>query len=98
MVQIDHSSSATCDNLCVYIPPAVVLRQAALISFKTEISNLRSQVHQVSLERDQLRSSFSRTVEENKRIIREGDEHVDLVTKQSETRIKCVFDYNHFGC
>lgn len=67
---------------------SAVLRQVALKSFKNEISLLRSQMHQVSLERDTLKTSLVRTQEENKMLVIEGDEHVDLVSQQSERIIK----------
>ena len=56
----------------------------ALKSFKKEISSLRMQVHQVSMERDKLKTSLNRTMEEKSRLITEGDEHVELITKKSE--------------
>ena len=62
----------------------LVLRQVALKSFKSEISTLRTQVHQVSLERDKLKSSLNRTIEEKQKLITEGDDHVEMVTKNSE--------------
>lgn len=65
-----------------------MLRQVALKSFKNEISLLRSQMHQVSLERDTLKTSLVRTQEENKMLVIEGDEHVDLVSQQSQRIIK----------
>ena len=61
-----------------------VLRQVALKSFKNEISTLRTQVHQVSMERDKLKSSLNRTMEEKSKLIAEGDEHVEMITKKSE--------------
>lgn len=66
----------------------IVLRQVALKLYKTEISTLRSKVNHVSLERDTLRNSLNRTLEENKRLIKEGDEHADLVQQQSEQKLK----------
>ena len=45
-------------------------------------------MNQVSLERDTLKTSLVRTQEENKKIVIEGDEHVDLVAKQSQRIIK----------
>ena len=65
-----------------------MLRQVALKSFKNEISTLRTQIHQVSLERDKLKSSLNRTVEEKQKLITEGDEHVDMITKKSEKERK----------
>lgn len=67
---------------------AAVLRQVALKSFKNEISTLRTQILQVSMERDKLKSSLNRTVEEKQKLIAEGDEHVEMVTKKSEKEIK----------
>ena len=67
-----------------------VLRQVALKLYKTEINALRTRVHHVSLERDNLRNSLNRTLEENKKLIKEGDEHADLVQQQSEQRLKYV--------
>lgn len=60
-----------------------VLRHVALKSFKNEISTLRTQIHQVSMERDKLKSSLNRTMEEKQKLITEGDEHVEMVTKKS---------------
>ena len=71
------------------------LRHAAVHSFKSEIATLQNQVHQVSLERDKLRMNLSRTLEENRKLVREGDEHVDLVTQRTEDQIKYVC---HFVC
>ena len=62
----------------------VVLRQFALSTFKKEISDLRNQVHQISMERDKLKGNLNRTTEEKQRIITEGDEHVDMIAKKSE--------------
>lgn len=76
---------------CVYICVTThfaVLRQVALHTFKSEIATLRSQVNQVSLERDKIKNTLNRTLEENKKLVKEGDEHVDLVTKQSERKLK----------
>ena len=75
-------------DLMQSFPNSTVLRQVALKSFKHEISLLRSQMNQVSLERDTLKTSLVRTQEENKKIVIEGDEHVDLVAKQSQRIIK----------
>lgn len=74
----------------IYIPilGIAVLRQVALKLYKTEISALKTKVHHVSLERDTLRSSLNRTLEENKRLVKEGDEHADLVQQQSEQKLK----------
>ena len=47
-------------------------------------------MHHVSLERDKLRTDLSRTLEENRKLVREGDEHVDLVTQMTEDKIKYV--------
>lgn len=67
-----------------------VLRQVALKSFKNEISTLRTQVHQVSMERDKLKTSLNRTVEEKSKLITEGDEHVEMVTKRSDKEKRCL--------
>ena len=50
-------------------------------------------MHHVSLERDKLRTDLSRTLEEKRKLVREGDEHVDLVTQITEDKIKyvCLF-------
>lgn len=72
----------------------LVLRQVALESFKNEISTLRTQVHQVSLERDKLKSSLNRTIEEKQKLITEGDDHVEMVTRKSEREkrlVKCFY-------
>lgn len=63
---------------------AIVFRQVALKSFKEEITTLRTQVHQVSMERDKLKTSLNRTIEEKSKLITEGDEHVEMITKRSE--------------
>lgn len=65
----------------------LVLRQVAL---KHEISTLRTQVNQVSLERDKLKSSLNRTIEEKQKLITEGDDHVEMVTKKSEREKRLV--------
>ena len=62
----------------------------ALKSFKNEISTLKTKIHHVSLERDKLKSSLNRTMEEKQKLIAEGDEHVEMVTKKSERKIKYV--------
>lgn len=67
-----------------------VLRHVALKSFKNEISTLKTKIHHVSLERDKLKSSLNRTMEEKQKLIAEGDEHVEMVTKKSERKIKYV--------
>lgn len=61
-----------------------VLRQMALKSFKNEITTLRGQIHQISMERDKLKGALNRTTEEKQKIIAEGDEHVDMITRKSE--------------
>ena len=61
-----------------------VLRQVALRSLKSEISTLRTQVNHVSMERDKLKSSLNRTMEEKSKLIAEGDEHLEMITKKSE--------------
>lgn len=71
-------------------------------TFKSEIASLRSQVNQVSLERDTIKTTLNRTLEENKKLVKEGDEHVDLVTKQSERKLKYVMipyiELRKFSC
>lgn len=62
----------------------IVFRQVALKSFKKEITALGTQVHQVSMERDKLKTSLNRTIEEKSKLITEGDEHVEIITKRSE--------------
>ena len=64
--------------------PDSVLRQVALKSFKNEITTLRGQIHQISMERDKLKGALNRTTEEKQKIIAEGDEHVDMITRKSE--------------
>ena len=39
---------------------------------------------QVTMERDGLKSTVQRTMEESKRLVREGDEQVERITKESE--------------
>ena len=56
----------------------------ALKSLKSEISALRTQVNHVSMERDKLKSSLNRTMEEKSKLITEGDEHLEMITKKSE--------------
>jgi Ca2+-binding EF-hand superfamily protein/chromosome segregation ATPase len=60
------------------------LRQAALLTYKGEINQLRNQLHQVLMERDGLKSALQRTMEESKRLVREGDEQVERITKECE--------------
>ena len=67
-----------------------VLRHVALKLYKTEISALRTKVHHVSLERDAVQNSLNRTLEENKRLVKEGDEHADFVQQKSEQKLRCV--------
>ena len=66
----------------------LVLRQVALKSYKSEISTLRTKIHHVSLERDKLKSSLNRTMDEKQKLITEGDEHVEMISKESERKIK----------
>lgn len=40
------------------------------------------------MERDRLRSNLHRTTEESKRLVREGDEQVERITKESEIRAR----------
>lgn len=56
----------------------------ALRSFKNEITGLRTQIHHISMERDKLKGTLNRTTEEKQKMIAEGDEHVDMITKKSE--------------
>ena len=84
LFHLSNNSFITCSVPLIH----AVVRQVALRTFKSEIANLRSQVHQVSLERDKIKTNLNRTLEENKKLVQEGDEHVDLVTKQSERRLK----------
>lgn len=65
-----------------------MLRQVALKSFKGEISTLKTKIHHVSLERDTLKTSLNRTMDEKLKLISEGDEHVEMITRQSERKIK----------
>ena len=67
-----------------------VLCQVALKLYKTEISALRTKIHHVSLERDAVQNSLNRTLEENKRLVKEGDEHADLVQQKSEQKLRYV--------
>ena len=48
-------------------------------------------MNQVSLERDAMKHSLNRTMEESKRLVQEGDESVDFVTKNSEIKIRYGF-------
>lgn len=65
-----------------------VLRQAAVKTFKKEISTLKTHVHQVSMERDKLKSSLSRTMEEKAYVIKEGDENVESIMRNADRNIK----------
>ena len=65
-----------------------VLRQIALRSYHSEIHSLRFQVLQISMERDNLQANLSRTQDENKKLVQMGEEQVDLVTQQSEQKLK----------
>lgn len=40
------------------------------------------------MERDGLRSNLQRTTEESKRLVQEGDEQVERITKQSERKAR----------
>ena len=60
----------------------------ALKSFKREISTVKTEVHHLSMERDKLRSRLNRTIEEKKKIIKEGDEHIDTITEKYDKRIR----------
>ncbi len=73
---------------CYYFGCDTVLRQAAVKSFKKEISTLKSHVHQVSMERDKLQTSLNRTTEEKATVIKEGDEHVEIIMKNAERKMK----------
>ena len=45
---------------------------------------------QLSMERDRLRTSLNRTMEENKKVVRDGDEQLEHITKQSEKRARYI--------
>ncbi len=66
----------------------VVLRQIALKTFHGEIRNLRTQVQQISLERDTLQNSLNRTMDDKQKLVQLGQEQVDLVSKESERIMK----------
>jgi hypothetical protein len=65
-----------------------ILRQAALLTYKAEINQLRCQLHQVLMERDGLQSNLQRTTEESKRLVQEGDEQVEKITRESERKAR----------
>ena len=65
-----------------------VLRKAGLQSFKLEVSVLRSQVAQAQLERDKVKSKLNNTREEKRRLVREGDDNVEAITRESEKKIR----------
>lgn len=69
----------------------VVLRQIALKTFHGEIRNLRTQVQQISLERDTLQNSLNRTMDDKQKLVQLGQEQVDLVSKESERIMKWVY-------
>ena len=85
---MDNEYDLSCKFSSNYYIIIAVLRQVALKLYKTEISALRTKVHHVSLERDTLQISLNRTLEENKRLVKEGDEHADLIQQQSEQKLK----------
>ena len=43
------------------------------------------------MERDRLQSNLQRTAEECKRLVREGDEQVERITKESEIQARYLF-------
>ena len=56
---------------------------------------------QLSMERDRLRTSLNRTMEENKKVVRDGDEQLEQITKQSEKRARYIhvhMTYTHLQC
>jgi len=45
-------------------------------------------VNQISLERDNLQQNLNRTLDENKKLVVMGEEQVELITKDSERKLK----------
>jgi hypothetical protein len=41
------------------------------------------------MERDGLQSNLQRTTEESKRLVQEGDEQVEKITRESERKARC---------
>lgn len=41
---------------------------------------------QLSMERDKLRTNLNRTTEEKEKLVQEGDEHLERITKMSEKK------------
>ncbi len=73
---------------CMATFPVAVLRQIALKTFHSEIHSLRSQVQQVSMERDTLQHSLNRTMEDKQKLVLMGEEQVDMVTKNTDKKLK----------
>ena len=67
----------------------------ALKSFKGEIKVLRGSIHQLSMERDQLRTSLNRTADENKRLVRDGDEQSDQIARSTEMKLRSAVGVLH---
>ena len=49
------------------------------------------------MERDKLRTNLNRTTEEKEKLVKEGDEHLEHISKISEKRTKYVCMYEVLG-